>query len=99
MDLRDKVLRTMITHISRFALALLLFLLLLPAVPIRAQQAPPIATGPQMLDVQGGKIRVVPVATGLFHPWSLAFADARTILVAERNGRLRVIRDGVLAAE
>ena len=56
-----------------------------------------IASGPQILDVQGGKIRVVPVATGLFHPWSLAFPDARTILVTERNGRLRMIRDGVLA--
>jgi glucose/arabinose dehydrogenase len=51
------------------------------------------------LDVQGGKIRVVTVATGLFHPWSLAFIDARTILVAEKNGRMRIIRDGVLAPE
>ncbi len=38
----------------------------------------------------------MPVATGLFHPWSLAFTDSRTILVSERNGRLRMIRDGVL---
>src|SRR5580704_6057341 len=52
--------------------------------------------GPQILDSKEGKIRVVPVATGLFHPWSLAFADARTLLVTERNGRLRVIRDGAL---
>ncbi len=49
-----------------------------------------------MLDAKDGKIRVVPVATGLFHPWSLAFADAHTLLVTERDGRLRVIRDGVL---
>ncbi len=39
---------------------------------------------------------MVPVALGLYHPWSLAFPDARTILVAEQNGRLRMIRDGVL---
>jgi len=44
----------------------------------------------------GQKIRVTMVAGGLFHPWSLAFPDARTILVAERNGRLRIIRDGAL---
>jgi aldose sugar dehydrogenase len=44
----------------------------------------------------GQRIRVVTVATGLANPWSLAFPDARTILVAERPGRLRVIRDGVL---
>src|SRR5690606_33230610 len=32
----------------------------------------------------------------LAHPWSLAFPDARTMLVTERAGRLRVIRDGQL---
>src|SRR5690348_9511242 len=62
--------------------------------------APPapqlIAAGPQVLDIQGGKIRVVPVALGLYHPWSLAFPDARTILVSEKNGKLRMIRDAVL---
>src|SRR5207249_6990004 len=43
------------------------------------------------------RIRVVPVATGLVHPWSIAFLpDGRTMLVAERAGRLRIIRDGVL---
>src|SRR5579872_1344455 len=55
-----------------------------------------IAGGPQVLNIQGGKIRVVPLALGLYHPWSLAFPDARTILVAERNGKLRMIHDGVL---
>ena len=44
----------------------------------------------------GQRIRVVTVATGLVHPYSLAFPDARTILVAERNGRLRVIQDGAM---
>jgi len=89
----------MITHIRRFSPLLLVVLLLLPTAPTLAQQAPPTTNGPQVLDVQGGKIRVVPVATGLFHPWSLVFADARTILVTERNGHLRMIRDGVLTPE
>jgi glucose/arabinose dehydrogenase len=81
---------------QRFLPALLLF----GTASIPAQQAPPsIANGPQILDVQGGKIRVVPVATGLFHPWSIAFPDARTILVTERNGKLRMIRDGALLPE
>jgi aldose sugar dehydrogenase len=83
----------MITYTWRFSLALLL----LSGIPAGAQQAPP--TSPQVLNVEGGKIRVVPVATGLFHPWSLAFPDARTILVTERNGRLRLIRDGVLSPD
>lgn len=69
-------------------------LLLLAAVismPCIAQPAP------QIFDVQGGKIRVVTVATGLIHPFSLAFLpDGRSLLVSEKNGRLRLIRDGVL---
>src|SRR5437764_15387234 len=89
----------MITSTRRFSPLLLLVLLHLPAPSTRAQQAQPTVNGPQVLDVQGGKIRVVPVASGLFHPWSLAFIDARTILVTERNGHLRMIRDGVLTPE
>ena len=59
--------------------------------------AAPAPTLPAEFDTQTGqRIRVTMVAGGLFHPWSLAFADARTILVNERNGKLRVIRDGVL---
>ncbi len=51
----------------------------------------------RVFDTGGGqRIRVVGIAGGLGHPWSLAFADARTILVTERPGRLRVIRDGAL---
>jgi glucose/arabinose dehydrogenase len=84
----------MINCISRFPL-LPVVLLAVSGVPISAQ-TPSISAGPQILDVQGGKIRVVPVATGLYHHWSLAFPDARTILVAERNGKLRMIRDSVL---
>jgi len=84
----------MIKHNWLFALVLLL-----PAGMLTNAQEGPALSGPQVLDVEGGKIRVVPVATGLFHPWSLAFPDARTILVTERNGRLRMIRDGVLNPE
>ena len=39
------------------------------------------------------------VATGLLHPWSIAFPDAKTMLVSEQSGRLRVVRDGVLLPE
>jgi len=77
--------------------ALLSILILLPIAPGHAQQPQSAIPSPQTLDVQGGKIRVVTIATGLFHPWSLAFLpDGRTILVTERNGRLRMIRDGTL---
>jgi glucose/arabinose dehydrogenase len=67
--------------------------------PPQAAPAPPRDTSPQILDVQGGKIRVVTMATGLFHPWGIAFADANTILVTERSGALRIIRNGALAPQ
>jgi glucose/arabinose dehydrogenase len=42
------------------------------------------------------RIRVVPVVRGLVNPWSLAFLPDGTMLVTEKEGRLRVIRNGVL---
>lgn len=40
--------------------------------------------------------RVVTVADGLVHPWGMAFLPGGEILVTERPGRLRMIRDGKL---
>jgi glucose/arabinose dehydrogenase len=40
--------------------------------------------------------RVVRLVEGLDHPWSLAFLPDGTMLVSERPGRLRVVRDGRL---
>jgi glucose/arabinose dehydrogenase len=60
----------------------------------------PALTAPVELGTQTGqRLRVTPVARGLVHPWSIAFADAKTILVTEQPGRVRVIRDGVLLPE
>jgi aldose sugar dehydrogenase len=42
------------------------------------------------------RIRVVPVARGLVNPWSLAFLPDGGILVTEKEGRLRIVRNGVL---
>ena len=43
------------------------------------------------------RIRVVPVVTGLSHPWGMAFRQNGDILVTERDkGTLRVIRNGQL---
>jgi glucose/arabinose dehydrogenase len=43
--------------------------------------------------------RVVAVATGLEHPWGMAFLPNEGILVTERPGRLRIVRGGELVAE
>ena len=43
--------------------------------------------------------RVVPVADGLQNPWSIAFLTNGEMLITERPGRLRVVRDGVLVTD
>ena len=76
------------------------FLMLTLVVPNRAQQGPPTRKVdlPVVFDTNTKqRIRVVSVATGLVHPWSIAFLpDGRTMLVTERSGQLRIVRDGVL---
>ncbi|HBK90399.1 MAG TPA: hypothetical protein DDZ68_01880, partial [Parvularcula sp.] len=44
-------------------------------------------------------LRVETLAEGLVNPWSIAFLPDGAILVTEREGRLRVIRDDRLVAE
>src|SRR5512132_4307357 len=45
---------------------------------------------------EGMRIRVSAVTTGVAYPWSLAFLPDGAMLVTEREGRLRIIRNGVL---
>ena len=60
-----------------------------PALPALRQQV--------VLSTAEARIRVVPIATGLSHPWGMAFRDNGDILVTERDrGTVRVIRDGKL---
>ncbi len=40
--------------------------------------------------------RIVTVADGLVNPWSMAFLPGGDMLVTERPGRLRIVRDGEL---
>ena len=40
--------------------------------------------------------RIVTVAEGLEHPWSIAFLPGGDILITERPGRLRIVRNGTL---
>jgi len=58
--------------------------------------SPTLAEGPIVLDTAiQHQIRLV-VTKGLNQPWSLAFLPNGSILVTERPGRLRIVRDGVL---
>src|SRR4051812_41850647 len=42
------------------------------------------------------RFKTVTVATGLNHPWSLAWLPNGDMLITERPGRLRLVHDGVL---
>ncbi len=44
-------------------------------------------------------VRIETIAEGLDFPWSLAFLPDGSMLVTERSGQLRVIRDGELQSE
>ncbi|MGH9241541.1 MAG: PQQ-dependent sugar dehydrogenase, partial [Vicinamibacterales bacterium] len=60
------------------------------------RNSPPLPALPQTLFTSDYQIRVSAVATGLSHPWSLAFLPGGDALVTERNGKLRIIRGGTL---
>ena len=68
------------------------------ATALSGVPAVPLPEGPVVLySAEQPRIRVVPVAAGLSHPWGLAFRANGDILVTERDaGALRLIRDGVL---
>jgi glucose/arabinose dehydrogenase len=48
------------------------------------------------IDTVGTKVRAVPVVSGLQNPWSLTFLPNGDMLVTEKAGRLRVVRNGTL---
>ena len=83
----------------RYALPLLLCM-----VGLSHAQPPPIGVpvpalgeGPWVFDAaEEQAIRVSVVTQELSHPWAIAFLPDGGMLITERPGRLRVVRDGVL---
>jgi glucose/arabinose dehydrogenase len=59
----------------------------------------PFPDAPQVFETLGPSIRVVPIAKGLANPWSIAFLPNGDMLVTEKPGRLRVVRNGTLVPE
>lgn len=58
---------------------------------------PPLGAGPFVFDTaEQHKIRVTVVTRELEHPWAIAFLPDGGMLVTERPGRLRFVRNGVL---
>jgi glucose/arabinose dehydrogenase len=68
-----------------------------PAAPARNPfQSEPLGDGPWEVQTGDAKVHVEVFVKGLDHPWGLAFLPDGGMLVTERVGRLRVIRNGVL---
>jgi aldose sugar dehydrogenase len=53
--------------------------------------AAPAAAQPQAVETETGTIRVETVASGLVHPWAMAFLPDGRMLVTERPGTLRIV--------
>ena len=69
-----------------------------PAAQVGMPALPPVPLpdGPLIIETAEARIRLVTITRELSHPWGLAFLPDGRMLVTERAGRLRVIRDGVL---
>jgi glucose/arabinose dehydrogenase len=70
------------------------------APPPAARQGPPptpaLGEGPWDVQTWDAKLHVEVLTRGLDHPWGMAVLPDGGMLVTERPGRLRVIRNGVL---
>jgi glucose/arabinose dehydrogenase len=62
-------------------------------------EVPPLGAGPFTYKTAEQEIRVVVHTRGLTRPWSLVWLPGGEMLVTERVGRLRIVRDGVLEPE
>jgi glucose/arabinose dehydrogenase len=67
------------------------------AAPLEGVRPPP--PPPQAAEVVKTGYKITEIATGLDHPWSMAFLPDGSILVTERPGRLRLIKGGSLLAQ
>jgi glucose/arabinose dehydrogenase len=74
-----------------FALASAVIVALGATAPVLAQTT--------TYDSERGPYRVVTVVDGLQDPWSIAFLPSGDMLVTEKPGRLRIVRNGVLQPE
>jgi len=73
-------------------------LLALAAVSYSQQRGNTLGDGPWTYTTseRATRIRVSVVTKGLSHPWSMAWLPNGDMLITERGGRLRILRNGVL---
>ena len=59
--------------------------------------SPPLPDSPYKFDTGIERNLTLTITKGLNHPFSMVFPDANTILITERGGQLRIVRNGVLS--
>ncbi|WP_110988636.1 PQQ-dependent sugar dehydrogenase [Acaryochloris thomasi] len=65
-----------------------------PAIPVPSDRL-----SPQADQLPIAAVKLVPIVTGLEHPWGMAWLPDDQILITERPGRLRLVKNGKLAPE
>jgi len=79
--------------------AVAIFVGLASSAAPQAQRGPAptdtLGAGPWDLGAGRGRVHVTAIK-GLDHPWGIAFVPDGSMLVTERGGRIRVIRNGVV---
>ncbi len=68
-------------------------------IPVAPSGIPavPLPDKPMEFDTaEGQKIRVVVVAKGLSNPWGMVFLPGGNMLITERTGQVRIVRNGAL---
>jgi aldose sugar dehydrogenase len=71
-----------------------------PGPRVAPYNSPPLGDGPFNVEsYEQRRLRISVVTKGLSHPWSLAFLPGGDMLITERVGRLRLVRNGVLQPE
>jgi glucose/arabinose dehydrogenase len=71
-----------------------------PGPKVAPYNSPPLGDGPFNFETYEQRhIRVSVVTKGLSHPWSVAFLPGGDMLITERVGRLRLVRNGALQPE
>lgn len=89
------MLTTLFSGFSRRSL--LVAVLLAGSTGAHAQfQSPTLGDGPWDVQTFQAKLHIELVARGIEHPWSVGFLPGGDMLVTERAGRLRLIKDGKL---
>jgi aldose sugar dehydrogenase len=69
------------------------------ASSVPTSEPAPAASAPPTEVAQAQDLRAVSVVQNLEHPWGMAWLPDGSILITERPGRLRIVRNGVLDAE